>query len=167
MNMRRIEVMNLKSLAPWSNRDRGNAAVRFTNDNPVASMHRQMNRVFDDLFGSFDAPLSRGREFGWPLVEVRESDKEFKVCAELPGLDERDVEITFADGVITLKGEKRMEEESAVYSERWAGAFERQIVLSDEVDPDNVKATFKNGLLTVTLAKKPEAQRRVVRIDVD
>jgi HSP20 family protein len=98
-------------------------------------------------------------------VDVRETDSQFKVCAELPGLDEKDVEVTFADGVITLS-EKRLEEEIALYSERWAGAFERQIVLGDDLDPDNVKATFKNGVLTVILAKKPEARRQVKRIEI-
>ena len=77
------------------------------------------------------------------------------------------MEVTFADGVITLKGEKRLEEESALYSERWAGAFERQIVLGDAVNPDDVKATFKNGVLTVILAKKPEARRQVKRIEIN
>ena len=62
--------------------------------------------------------------------------------------------------------QKRLEEEPALYSERWAGAFERQIVLDDDVDPDNVKATFKNGVLTVILAKKPEARRQVKRIQI-
>jgi HSP20 family protein len=159
--------MNLKSLAPWSNRDRGNAAVRFTNDNPIVSMHREMNRMFDDLFRGFDEPLASSNRLGWPRIEVRDTDKEFRVVAELPGLDERDVEITYADGVVTIKGEKRLEEETAQYSERWAGAFERQIALSDAVDPENVKATFKNGVLTVVLGKKPEAQRQVKRIEIN
>jgi HSP20 family protein len=159
--------MNLKNLAPWSPRERGNAAVRFTNDNPVVSMHRQMNRLFDDLFRGVDESLASSGQAGWPRVEVRENDKEFKVYAELPGLEQRDVEVTYADGVVTLKGEKRMEEETAVYSERWAGTFERQIVLSDAVDPANVKATFKNGVLTVVLGKKAEAQRQMVRIEVN
>jgi HSP20 family protein len=69
--------------------------------------------------------------------------------------------------VVTLKGEKRLEEDAALYSERWSGVFERQIVLGDEVDPDNVKATFKNGVLTVILAKKPEARRQVKRIEIN
>jgi HSP20 family protein len=161
------EVMNLKNLTPWTARDRGNAAVRFTNDNPVVSMHRQMNRLFDDLFRGVDESLASSGQAGWPRVEVRENDKEFKVYAELPGLEQSDVEVTYADGIVTLKGEKRMEEETAVYNERWAGAFERQIVLSDAVDPANVKATFKNGVLTVVLGKKAEAQRQMVRIEVN
>jgi HSP20 family protein len=89
------------------------------------------------------------------------------VSAELAGLEEKDVEVTFADGVVTLKGEKRLEEEAPLYTERWSGAFERQIVLGDSVDPDNVKATFKHGVLTVILAKKPEARRQVKRIAID
>jgi HSP20 family protein len=159
--------MNLKSLVPWSSPDRGNAATRYTDDNPIASIHRDMTRMFDGFFRDFQEPLSGGGQFGWPHVDVRENDSQFKVCAELPGLEERDVEVTFADGVVTLKGEKRLEEEATLYSERWSGAFERQIVLGKDVDPDNVKATFKNGVLTVILAKKPEARRQVKRIQIN
>jgi HSP20 family protein len=159
--------MNLKSLVPWSSPDRGNAARRYTDDNPITSMHREMTRMFDGFFRGMNEPLLGSGQFGWPHVDVRETDTQFKVCAELPGLEEKDVEVTFADGVITLKGEKRLEEESALYSERWAGSFERQIVLGDSVNPDDVKATFKNGVLTVVLAKKPEARRQVKRIEIN
>ena len=157
--------MNLKSLVLWSTRDRGNAAARFTDTHPIAAMHREMNRVFDDFFRGFDEE-SAG-QLGWPRIEVRETGKEFKVYAELPGLEERDVEVTYEDGVLVLKGEKRMEEEGAQYSERWAGAFERHIPLKDTVDPENVRATFRNGVLTVVLGKKPEAQRQIKRIEIN
>jgi HSP20 family protein len=159
--------MNLKSLVPWSSPDRGSAASRYPDDNPITSMHREMTRMFDGFFRGMPEPLLGAGQFGWPHVDVRENDSQFKVCAELPGLEERDVEVTFADGVVTLKGEKRLEEETALYSERWSGAFERHIVLGDDVDPDNVKATFKNGVLTVILAKKPEARRQVKRIEIN
>lgn len=159
--------MNLKSLVPWSSPDRGHAARRYTDDNPISSMHREMNRLFDGFFRGIPEPLLGSGQFGWPHVDVRETDSQFKVCAELPGLEERDVEVTFADGVVTLKGEKQLEEDPALYSERWSGAFERQIVLGDDVDPDNVKATFKHGVLTVILAKKPEARRQVKRIEIN
>ena len=82
-------------------------------------------------------------------------------------MEESDVEVTFADGVVTLKGQKRLEDDTPLYSERWSGEFERQIVIGDTVDPDNVKATFKNGVLTVILAKKPEARRDVKRIEIN
>jgi HSP20 family protein len=159
--------MNLKSLVPWSSPDRGNAATRYSDDNPVASIHRDMTRLFDGFFRGINEPLLGQAQFGWPHVDVRENDSQFKVCAELPGLDEKDVEVTFADGVVTLKGEKRLEEETPLWSERWSGSFERQIVVGDAVDPDNVKATFKNGVLTVILAKKPEARRQVKRIEIN
>ena len=159
--------MNVKSLVPWSAPDRGNAATRYTDDNPIATMHREMTRMFDGFFAGTNEPLLGSGQFGWPHVDVRENDSQFKVCAELPGLDESDVEVTFAEGVVTLKGEKRLEDDIALYSERWAGAFERQIVLGDSVDPENVKATFKNGVLTVILAKKPEARRHVRRIPIN
>jgi HSP20 family protein len=158
--------MNLNSLVPWSFRDPGNAATRDTDDNPIVTMHREMTRMFDGFFRGTDEPMLGPGQFGWPHVDVRENDSQFKVCAELPGLDESDVEVTFADGVVTLKGEKRLEEDTPLYNERWAGAFERQIVIGDGVDPDNVKATFKNGVLTVILAKKPEARRQVKRIEI-
>jgi HSP20 family protein len=159
--------MNLNSLVPWSDRDRANAATRHTDDDPISTMHREMTRMVDGFFRGIDEPLLGKGQFGWPHVDVRENDSQFKVSAELPGLEERDVEVTFADGVVTLKGEKRLEEDTPLHSERWAGAFERQIVVGDSVDPDNVKATFKNGVLTVILAKKPEARRQVKRIQIN
>jgi HSP20 family protein len=158
--------MNLKSLVPWSSPDRGNAAMRYSDDNPVSSMHREMTRLFDGFFRGVNEPLLGPGQFGWPHVDVRENDSQFKVCAELPGLEEKDVEVTFSEGVVTLRGEKRLEQDAPLYSERWAGSFERQIVIGDAVDPDNVKATFKNGLLTVILAKKPEFRREVKRIEI-
>jgi HSP20 family protein len=158
--------MNLNSLVPWSSRDRSNAATGYPDDNPITTMHREMNRLFDGFFGGVDEPFLGRNQLGWPHLDVRENDSQFKVCAELPGLEEKDVEVTFADGVITLKGEKRLENDPPVYTERWSGAFERQIVIGNSVDPDNVKATFKNGVLTVILAKKPEARRQVKRIEI-
>jgi HSP20 family protein len=159
--------MNLRSLVPWSSRDRGNTLARYSDENPIVSMRREMNRMFDGFFRGFDEPLLGNGQFGWPHVDLRENDSQFKVCAELPGVEEKDVEVTFADGVVTLKGEKRLEEDTPVYTERWSGAFERQIVIGDSVDPDNVKATFKNGVLTVILAKKPEARRQMKRIEIN
>ena len=143
-----------------------NGADRHTDDNPITMVHREMTRMFDGFFRGIDEPLLGHGQFGWPHVDVRENDSQFKVCAELAGMDESDVEVTFADGVVTLKGEKRLEDDAPLYSERWAGTFERQIVIGDAVDPNNVKATFKNGVLTVKLPKKAEAQKPAKKIDV-
>ena len=89
-----------------------------------------------------------------------------KVVAELPGLDEKDLEVTLHDGVLTLSGEKQGESSGAVYRERWHGRFQRALQLGPDVDPDKVAASFRNGVLTVTVAKRPEAQRQVKRIPI-
>lgn len=162
--------MELRNLVPWG-RSNDVPTARSDEPSPFLALHRQMNRLFDDFFRDFDLPLSgqAGRQASWPQVEVVESDRAYTVSAELPGLDEKDIEITLRDGVLTLKGEKKTETnggDNGRYSERWYGRFERAFALGSEVDPDKVNAAFKNGVLTVTIAKRPDAQSRVKRIPV-
>jgi HSP20 family protein len=132
---------------------------------PLFALHREMNRVFDDFLRDFDSPPRAASV--WPSIEVSETDDEVMVIAEVPGLDKRDVELSLHDGVLTLRGEKRLERNGALYSERWAGAFERIIPVGVDVDPNKVDASFKNGVLTVRLSKKPEARRDVKRIAIN
>jgi HSP20 family protein len=159
--------MSVKDLLP-SGRKHSLAPRLGEGSMPFLALHREMDRLFDDFLRGFDLPLTNrlGWTQSWPKVEVSESDKEVRVVAELPGLDEKDVEITLNDGVLTLKGEKKVENESAVYSERWHGQFERSMQLGQEIDPEKVEATFKNGVLTVTLARRPEAVEQVKRIPI-
>ncbi|HLI13503.1 MAG TPA: Hsp20/alpha crystallin family protein [Alphaproteobacteria bacterium] len=160
--------MDVRSLIPWG-RNRNTPALRYTEEaSPFLALHREMNRLFDDFFRGFDLPVpSRfGGAAGWPNVEVSESEKDVKVVAELPGIEEKDVDVTLSDGVLTLRGEKKQESNGALYSERWHGRFERSIQLGAEIDPDKVTALFKNGVLTVTLGKRPEAQSHVRRIPI-
>jgi HSP20 family protein len=160
--------MTMRDLIPWS-RGRSAPAPRFEDQNsPFLALHREMNRLFDDFFRGFDWPLpSRFGWFGgWPHVDVGETEKEVRVVAELPGLDEKDVEVTLHEGVLTLKGEKRAENDGTSYTERWAGQFQRAISLGPDVDPDKVSASFRNGVLTVTVGKRPEAERAVRRIPI-
>jgi HSP20 family protein len=82
-------------------------------------------------------------------------------------MEEKDIELTLNDGALTLKGEKKSESNGAVYSERWHGQFQRTVQLGPDVDPENIRAQFKNGVLTVTVGKRPEAQRRVKRIAIN
>ncbi|HEU4624313.1 MAG TPA: Hsp20/alpha crystallin family protein [Steroidobacteraceae bacterium] len=155
--------MNVRSLVPWG-RNRDLETSRFAEStSPFLALHREMNRMFDDFFRDFDLPV---RSAAWPRIELREADDQVEVIAELPGLEQRDVELTLQDGVLTLKGQKKIEKDGTVYSERWEGAFERDIEVGEDVDPDKVKASFKNGVLTVLLPKKPEAQRQVKRISI-
>jgi len=141
--------------------------------NPFLTLHREMNRVFDDVLRSFDAtPFGSGGllngAMAWPHIEVSETDKELKVNAELPGLEEKDVEVELANGVLAIRGEKKTETEDneRLFSERYYGRFERRIPIN-EVDQDKVAASFKNGVLTVTLPKSPDAQQNVKRIAIN
>jgi HSP20 family protein len=156
--------MNVRSLVPWGKNRTLEASRLAEPTSPFYALHREMNRMFDDFLRDFDLP---GRSaLAWPHIELSEADDQLKVVAELPGLEERDVEVTLENGVLTLKGQKKVEKEGTVYSERWEGAFERDIAVGEDVDADKVKASFKNGVLTILLPKKPEAQRQVKRISI-
>src|SRR5581483_10306291 len=149
--------MAISDLIPWNNRGRQVGVPRGEEANPFLTLHREMNRLFDDAFRGFDlAPFGSDRFFdrsaGWPNIEVSETDKEVKVTAELPGLEEKDVDAELANGVLSIRGEKKTEreDEGRLFSERYYGRFERRIPIED-VDEDKISATFKNGVLTVTL----------------
>jgi HSP20 family protein len=164
--------MAIRDLIPWSNQGR-EVSVRRGEDNPVFTLHREMNRLFDDVFRGFDlAPFGNdrllGRAMGWPNIEVSESNTDVKITAELPGLDEKDVEVQLANGVLAISGEKKTENEDKdrLFSERYYGRFERRIPI-DEVEQDKVAASFKNGVLTVTLPKSRAAQQKVKRIAIN
>ena len=161
--------MPITDLIPW-NRSRNMPAPRQSEEHPFLALHREMNRMFDNFFRGFDLPMSTPPGWsvgGWPHVEISETDNEVKLVAELPGIEEKDIELTLNEGMLTLKGEKKSETDGAVYSERWHGQFERTVQLGPDVDPDKIKAEFKNGVLTVTVGKRPEAQRQVKRIAIN
>jgi len=161
--------MPITDLISW-NRNRNMPVPRQTDEHPFLALHREMNRMFDNFFRGFDLPMSTTPGWsvgGWPHVEISETDNEVKLVAELPGTEEKDVELTLNEGMLTLKGEKKAETNGAVYSERWHGQFERAVQLGPDVDPDKINAEFKNGVLTVTVGKRPEAQRQVKRIAIN
>ena len=160
--------MPITDLIPW-NRSRNMPAPRQGEEHPFLALHREMNRMFDNFFRGFDGAMSTTPGWlvgGWPHVEISETDNEVKLVAELPGIEEKDIELTLKEGMLTLKGEKKSETDGAVYSERWHGQFERTVQLGPDVDPDKIKAEFKNGVLTVMVGKRPEAQRQVKRIAI-
>lgn len=160
------------NVIPWR-KGREVSAPRSEELTPFVNLHRQVNRLFDDVFRGFDvSPFGSDRLFeggtGWPSVEMSETDKELIVAAELPGLEEKDVQVEFVDGVLILKGEKRteIEDKERRFSERTYGQFERRIPI-EGVDVDKVSAAFKNGVLTVKMPKLPEVQSKVKRIAVN
>lgn len=164
--------MNMRELLPWSRRGSAVPSAFRDEQNPFLALHREMNRLFDEAFHGLDHPTSPfGSSFwgaGWPNVEIAETEKEIQVTAEVPGLEEKDVEILLEDGVLTLKGEKRTEsrDKDNQFSECFYGHFERRLPLSAEVAEDRVSASFKNGLLRVTLPKTERAQSKVRRIEI-
>src|SRR5690606_24531325 len=126
-------------------------------------------RLFDETFRNFGvSPFRKGLESGWPSLEVSDDEKEVRISAEVPGMDEKDIEVLLSDGVLTLKGEKRSETEDKEkqYSERYYGRFERRIPLGCEIDEEKVEASFRNGVLTVKLPKSEQEKARVKRISV-
>ncbi len=161
--------MNIRDLVPWSRGDRERSPVtRSDSLSPVFSLHREMNRLFDDVFRGFDGPRFWGRD-AWPHIDVEETEKEYRVTAELAGLEERDVEVLLQDGSLILRGEKRMEGENRnrTFSERFYGRFERRLALDRDIDENAVHATFRNGVLTVTITKNAQAVDRMKRIPIN
>lgn len=139
-------------------------------ENPFSALRNQIDTVFEDF----------GR--GWPALEgefavrsnVSETDKEVRITAELPGIDKKDIDISVTDNRITIRGEKKSEKEEKkeeegrqfLRVERSSGSFQRSTSLPFEIDPDAVKADFKDGVLTVTIAKPPEAAEKSKKIEI-
>lgn len=164
--------MNVRDLVPWGRtNDRAPSLYRDGDRDPFLALHREVNRLFDDAFRGFDMPFGRMSNWAssWPMVEMKDSDKDIQVVAEVPGLEEKDVEVLLEDGTLVLRGEKKAESEDKDrrISERFYGHFERRIPLGYEVQEDKVNATFNNGLLTVTLPKTEQAQSKSKRIAIN
>jgi len=167
--------MNIRDLVPWTRgSDHMPELFRDEGLSSLSTLQREMNRLFDEAFRGFDAPALFGRRqalgsMHWPRVEVNETDKEIVVSAEIPGLDEKDVELLFNEGRLILRGEKKceVEDKDRQFSERFYGRFERQIPLGVDIDEDKIEAAFKNGVLKVTLPKTQPAQAKMRRIEIN
>ena len=164
--------MNIRDLIPW-NWGKRQVPVRREQSEPLRSLQNDINRAFDNFWRGFDLPwpsTSSAWSVSMPSVDVSETDKEIEVTAELPGMDEKDIDVSIAEGVLTIRGEKKSEvekkEKDYYLQERTFGSVERVIPLPDTVNLDSANATFKNGVLTVKLAKKPEAVATTKRIAV-
>ncbi len=165
-------MLNMRELIPWS-RGREVPSER-TIEHPLVMFQREMDRLFEEFRHGFDFPtFVRGERTGGylsPRIDISEKDDQIVVCAELPGLEEKDVDVTLTDNVLTIKGEKKLEKEEKergyTYTERTYGSFERRIPIDAEVLSDKVSAAFKNGVLTVTLPKSAETQKHVRRIPI-
>jgi HSP20 family protein len=148
---------------------------------PFESLRREIDHLFDDFDGGRWPRLSRRSlldmvPFGgeaWaaaPAVDFAETEKGYEVTAELPGMDEKNIEVKFADGVLTIKGEKQEEKEEKkkdyYMHERSFGSFHRALELPNGIDQDKIEASFKNGVLKVTVPKSAEAQKAEKKIAI-
>jgi HSP20 family protein len=167
------------------NGETSNLPVRREEEYGFPTLHRELtqwmeqwDRVFDRFFGpSMSLSPWRNMTAGWggqanwmPAVNISESEKEYRVTAELPGMNEKDIELTLSPEALILKGEKKDEYEdkgSNYYRmERSFGSFHRSIPLPEGVNTEQVDANFHNGVLTVTLPKLPDHQRGGRKISI-
>lgn len=170
--------MNMRALVPF--RDRQDLAR--PDLNVFGSLQREVDRLFDDFARGFGALAVPGYGSLMPSMDISETDKEFIVTAELPGLERKDVEISLDDNVLTIRGEKKMEtapkdqdnkdskeskdkDRNVHLSERSYGVFYRVLQLPFSVDPASVQATMSKGVLKITIPKpaRPESKKIEVK----
>jgi HSP20 family protein len=164
-------MVDFRSLIPWQERTQAPAAREDFFD-PFTNFRREMDRMFDSFFDGFG---TRGLpRVGWqgmnPAVDMHQTDKELVITAEVPGVSEKDVEVTLTDNMLTIKGEKKAAHEEkngdATYMERRYGSFSRSIQLPFEVEDEQVDAKYDKGVLTIRIPKPADAQQNVRRIEV-
>jgi len=150
---------------------------------PFGSLRREIDRLFDEFNDGFWRSPFRGFLFdvtpfrrasadvtALPAVDVSETDKAYEITAELPGMDEKNVEVKVANGILTIRGEKQDEKEEKQKDyyrrERSFGSFERSFQVPNDVDGDKIEASFKKGVLSVTLPKSAEAEKAARKIAI-
>src|SRR6195952_1929802 len=164
--------MRVTDLIPWTAERRNQPASRRGSD-PVAMLQGNVNRAFDDFLRMFPKPIAAPQmlpldQGGAFQVDVTESDKEVKVSAELPGVEEGDIDLRVRDGMLTIAAEKKAarEEKADGYllRERSFGRVERTLPLPEDVDPDAAQASFKDGVLKVKFPKTGQEESESKRI---
>jgi len=149
---------------------------------PLQTLRQEIDRLFDTVDGGFwNSPFHKSlfnyapfktleMTISQPAVDIVDKDGEYEITAELPGIDEKDIEVKLSNGGLLIKGEKKEEKEEKkkdyFVSERRFGSFERYFGLPDGVDTNKITATFKKGVLTVKLPKTPEAQKQEKKIAI-
>ncbi|RNC95647.1 MAG: Hsp20/alpha crystallin family protein [Oricola sp.] len=160
-------------------------AVTERSSAPLWTLREEIDDLFEDFFAGNRFGPFRGRRFGWPrqragsgfswgmpTVDVIDKQDAVKICAELPGMAEDDIDVHVTDSALVLSGEKKEEREEGdkegerYLAERRYGSFSRTIAIPEGIDHDKIEAKFKNGVLTVHLPKKPEAQKPSKKIKV-
>jgi HSP20 family protein len=156
-------------------RRRGNTmSARRENESPVVAIQNEMNRMFDlflnDPFTMLSVPTIRSMSDFMPRIDVSETEAAMQVMAELPGMDEKDIQLSLENDTLIISGEKKndVEEKGKNFHrvERSYGSFQRVIPLVSEVQTDKVEANFRNGVLNITLPKTPAAAKQTHKIEI-
>ncbi|MDD5475821.1 MAG: Hsp20/alpha crystallin family protein [Syntrophales bacterium] len=156
------------------NRWRNRLPSRREEENPVTSLQRTINDVFDSFMGDIGRLQFPGIE-DWrgqfaPNIDVKENDKEIEVTAELPGMDEKDIDVSITKDALVLRGEKKEEKEEKDkgywHTERRYGSFQRVIPLPEAIDTDKAEAGFKKGVLSIRIPKTGEAEKAGKKIAI-
>lgn len=187
--------MDIKKLAPWNwfkkeQEDAGRTVpvqqqttadpTLTGGDHPLVAFHREFDRLFNRMmqgFGrwplEFDPPPwpSLAGDFLKPTVDIGSAEKAYTITVEVPGVNEDDVQLELVDDTLTIRGEKKREntakDKNYYCVERSYGAFRRVLSLPEDVDQDNIQASFKNGVLTITIPRKAQPASNVRRIEVE
>lgn len=165
-------------LIPW--RRHATVATPGHGEHPFLTLQRQMNRLFDESLGDvwgegpgwpMGGALMQRLPFESPRVDIAETDSAVLVTADLPGLDEQDVQVSLDENLLTIHGEKKAEREEQKKNyhlmERSYGAFQRAVPVPAGIDRKKIKASFKNGVLHITLPKLPETQARRTQVKIE
>jgi HSP20 family protein len=143
---------------------------RFDPFRNVGEIQQEVNRIFDSFFGRPSAQGARGDRVWAPLVDMYETKDDLVLMAEVPGVKEKDVSVSITGDLISIKGERRFDEEmkepSVLHLERVYGRFERLVQLPMPVQADKVKATYRDGVLEIRLPKAEEVKPRQIKIDI-
>lgn len=166
--------MAITDLIPWK-RDKRDLSVQSEEEDAILDFRNQMNRLFDAFFErpfhlspyTGEAGFTKGFA---PQLDVGETDKEINITAELPGMEPENIHISLDHHMLTISGEKRAEKEDKgkhyYRVERSYGNFQRSIALPEGVDEDKIDATFKRGVLKISLPKTAEYQKHSKRIQI-
>lgn len=182
--------MDLKKLAPWNwfrkEEEHQPATLpvqRYGHPrdaSPMAQFHQDIDRLFDSFFRGFGFPsMGFGRESAplaqtdWlkPTLDIAANDKEYAISVELPGVDEKDVELELSDETLIIKGEKKQEKERKEQNyyrmERSYGSFQRVLSLPEDAEQDGIVASYKHGVLTITIPRKARAATKAKQITIN
>ncbi|WP_026381087.1 Hsp20/alpha crystallin family protein [Afifella pfennigii] len=164
--------MDIQSLVPFA---RSTSLGRGGEADPFTAMRREMDRMFEDFTRDWSLPAAFAPTSGMltPKVNVVETEKGMEITADLPGIDEKDIDLDLTEGVLTLKAERKVEKEEKDEKrqyhlvERSYGTFLRRFALPFEPDADKVTASFDKGVLKVTVPRSPEAEVKGKKIAVN